>query len=280
MNKSEIQFYAKVKELLAKPEADRDIETGAKLMLQGTRRRSMYNSIMRRPQNLASKLWYELSKVDKHGDELLAIDKRLKEEEKIIKSATHVATVEGPKRHAENKSGMRDDHDKLPTQVQDYYTGAGELYKDLKAKHTQVMLAVNSRDVDARKELVDELAHLDETRRDLLKQYDEYVDPAKADIPAEPGEPGADGDGDKTDPPAKDLTEEEQKAVGSARKYITTNIKKIDAAREKDTEYTVPADLAVKLLERYNTLVGFEKATDEQRERLVALGILVEPTNE
>lgn len=279
MNKSEIQFYAKVKELLAKPEADRDIETGAKLMLQGTRRRSMYNSIMRRPQNLASKLWYELSKVDKHGDELLAKDNRLKEEKKIIKSATHAVTVEGPKRHAENKSGMRADHDKLPTQVQDYYTGAGELYKDLKAKHAQVMLAVNSRDVDARKELVDELAHLDDTRRDLLKKYDEYVDPSQAEIPSEPGgEPGKEPA--DTPPAEQELTKEDKNAVNSARKYITTNIQKIDAAHEKDAEYVVPDEMKEKLLERYNTLAGFGKATDEQRERLVALGVLTDDTDE
>ena len=172
MGKIEKTFEQEVYEYLQTPAEDRNIETGAKLLLQGTRNRVLHQNVLRR--NWHEKVNYELTKIlgdyaPEETPELLA-----EKQQKIIDGALN---AQGEKLPAEgNFKGKRSDHDQLPEEIAMIPEVNRGFYQEMRSLHEKLKLMNGEEyNAEARKPILDKFLAIDADIVANWKVYDSYV---------------------------------------------------------------------------------------------------------
>lgn len=270
---SEIQAY-----LDEKP-AKRDIVHGAEMLFKLNRNRILYQNVLRKPSDFGEKVEYELKKFLQIRLDSKTLNEVVKMEASILPAANDtlesqmdvdkengaaiypvITTDEDKKSVAEIAKGKRADHDTLPDEVKSLWNENGELYFRIKTLFEQLKTMYAAPACD-RYEYLKQLDELDKTYRENMKIYDEY-DPSKPiTYPAAVKEANT-----------ADTAADAVKAVNAARKFISSNKKKLADLKGKDD--AVFADLLAKVQQRVDALVSAGNGIDDaQKEELSALGV-------
>lgn len=179
MKKLDKQFTQQIQDWLNTEPSMRDITTGAMMLLQCSRNRALYNSIIMRPQKYAAKLEYELRKYLRMRLDNMAVADVVRLEAQVIPqvretvSRQPVLSEDTEIPAGSSYRGRRPDHNDLPADIQalwdtnlNRYHSIVHLYNELKAMH-------DSQPCD-RYELLKQLADLDSKYRDNLAAYDSW----------------------------------------------------------------------------------------------------------
>ena len=143
------------------------------------------------------------------------------------------------------RRGKRPDHDTLPAEIQALYERGGEIYFKMKQAHATLSTMEDAPPCD-RYEYCKALKDLHDAYRRGWEEYDNYGKPQTA-----------------------QLTEEQTKAVGAARKYISSNKEKLAQA-----EGEARTALLAKMQERIDTLTALSQVfTAEIKDELQSLGL-------
>lgn len=255
----------KIQDWLDTPAEERDVQAGAAMLLSLNRNRVLHQNILRRPDKMAPKLEYELKKHLR-----IRLD-GLTRRDVVRMSAVVVPAVErtleefSPVREAEHK-GKRADHDSLPGSVRALYDGQTVLYHRIKEVYNTLMGMKDAPACD-RYEHLKILKGLDDNFRQNWQRYDE-AEPLKEgeeDIPAEAapeeGE-GASEEGEPALPSAKD--------VAAARKFISSNLKALDALEDEKRQQVLAS-----IQERVELVVRSGGSfKPDFRDKLISIGVV------
>ena len=243
-------FADKLQNYLATPENKRDIAEGGLLLLQLNRNQVFYNNLMRRPDRLAPKLYYEL---DKYAAVYLKKVTATKTSE-LVDSAAQVDV--SPAREV----GQRADHEQLPEEIKNRWVENLPLLQELRGYHAKLKLATTDCD---RYELAQLILEIDKRYRKNYEAYDKYI------VGKEKEQ--ANNNGDVIDEERVDDPIVDAKTINSARAYISRNKKKL--AKLKDTEDPGYSEFLGVIQERANQLVQANSITEELKNELIDLGI-------
>lgn len=212
-------------EWLNTPRENRDIATGAMLLLRLNNNRFLYANILRRPDKMADKLEYELRKHLRIRLDGLTRADVVKLEAQVIPAAKKtlasppaVISTDAEQPEAEVATGRRADHDLLPPEVQALWDNNLQLYKTIKNVFEQLKTMEKAQPCD-RYEYLKILDDADRKYRANLERYDHYV------IGSEPVAAATDNTN----------SDEAQRKINAARKTLT-KYKKILAKAGEGTE--------------------------------------------
>lgn len=168
-----------IQDWLNTPEESRSILAGADLLLSLNRNRALYNSIVRKPSQLASKLEYELKKYLRiRLDDMAAADvARMDNRVMAAVSQSYpeiVVSADAEILPTENRRGKRPDHDSLPAHIRELWDSNGERFKKLVITFNELKAMSNLEPCDRYEKLVI-LDELDKKIRKNMQLYDEYV---------------------------------------------------------------------------------------------------------
>lgn len=168
------ELIPKVKEWLDANPDERDLASGALLVLQLTNNRIMYQNFMRRPKQYASRIEYELKKKYQFYLQQLT-------HEQVMEMGKQVEVISKehnlPNEHEEFKKGKRADHDALPVEIQALYAQNLSIMQQMRRLHMQLQLlsVENSTCPDSeRYPFLKELIELDKQYHANWEQYDHY----------------------------------------------------------------------------------------------------------
>lgn len=168
-------------EWLNTPRENRDIATGAMLLLRLNNNRFLYANILRRPDKMADKLEYELRKHLRIRLDGLTRADVVKLEAQVIPAAKKtlaspptVISTDDELPEAEVATGRRADHDLLPPEVQALWDNNLQLYKTIKNVFEQLKTMEKAQPCD-RYEYLKILDDADRKYRANLERYDHYV---------------------------------------------------------------------------------------------------------
>lgn len=281
---------------LSAPAEGRDMREGAEMLLRLSRNRILHQNILRRPDKFAAKLEYELRKhlrirldgltrreVVLMEREVMPLAKETLEAgcplpspmpggdtpvpeetgETPPQAQGEEATAEAPSAgvlHSDDDqpapacAGRRADHDALPPEIQALYEQNGELWHRIKQTYN-TLLSMEKLEPCDRYEHLRMLKELDARYRENWRRYDGY-DPAAAPQPSAP---------EGTEAPATAAS-----AVSAARKYLSSNRKKLESLPPGEARDR----LAAAMQERVDlVLAAGEGFKDDYRARLEALGL-------
>lgn len=248
-----MEFSDKVINYLNIPEQERDVIEGATLLLQANGNRILHANIVRNPAKYAAKLWYEL---DKYARVYLA----RKMANKVADLNTRTALVDLEPTRA---TGQRADHDQLPAEIQQLWVDVLPITNDIRAYHAKLKATRQACD---RVEYMELLVALDDKRRDMWEQYDNYELNVVSEIPTPA--PTVDRAPEAPAP----VAEIEQKEVNAARAYISKNKGKLATLQADDP--TAYLSLLEKVQDRIDLLVKAEaELTEDYIAELTALGV-------
>lgn len=204
-------YFDQVKAWLNTPKEERDLDGGAKLMLQGNRNRILHQNVLRK-QNF-DKIEYELLKIVGGDAEIATAERDAELQEKTEKEITEVS-----ERVAK---GKRDDHDSLPDGIKSIPEETSKIYSEMRSVHERLKILSSEDHTPAdRLPHLKNLLSLNDRIRELWDKYDGYV---IAD------------DEEDIKPGALSL---DAKAVSSHRKYLSSNKaplqKLIDAGKTEE----------------------------------------------
>lgn len=255
-----MDFNTKLQRYLAQPKAEREVLEGATLLLQMNRNRILYNNLVRRPEKFKEKLFYELDRYAK----LYSI--KVSEETSTAQlKASEEVSVKGEERIAK---GKREDHDKLPQEIQQLWVENGELRAKRRSFHERAKSATSECD---RIEAVTLLIESDKKYLTNWEQYDGYILSVE-DKKTANDEQRVEESKDKEELLAIEI---DARRVSANRKYLSANKEKLRELRqaEDQTEYV---KLLKKMQERYNELESSgNSVSDEQKEELGSLGVVL-----
>lgn len=246
------EFVDKLQTYLAIPEDKRDIAEGGLLLLQLNRNQVFYTNLMRRPDRLAPKLFYEL---DKYASLYL---------KKVTGAKASILVQEADKVDVSTKRevGQREDHEQLPEEIKNRWVENLPLLQELRGYHAKLKLATTDCD---RYELAQLILELDKRYRENYETYDKYI------VGKEKEQANDDG-GKMDDESDVDPIIIDAKTINSARAYISRNKKKL--AMLKETEDTGYNDFLEVIQERVNQLIQAESDfTEELKNELINLGV-------
>ena len=187
-------FTQKVQDYLALDQDQRDLETGAKLLLQMTRSKFLYSSIVRRKDH--RRLERELTKYLR-----IRLDGLTRSEVYFLEKETLPRVRETVRRAAERyevrpakpnprtceldhgTKGKRADHDFLPEDIRALWDANGDIYRRMKQTF-ETLKGMAAQTACDRYELVKMLAELDTRYRDNLRRYDDAPAPDSATLKA------------------------------------------------------------------------------------------------
>lgn len=160
----ELSYEEQVLAWLGQPIHERDLELGAKLMLQGNRNRILHQNVIKK--QLFDKIEYELNKII-YKQEVPVLPK-IKNLEAKLEKAVATATA--------SAKGKREDHEELPDKVKAIYETNSAIYAKMRGLHERlkVLSGESFTDVD-RLPFIAELLQLDETLAANWALYDSYV---------------------------------------------------------------------------------------------------------
>ena len=267
MQKLDNKLTQQIADWLNTPEADRDVRAGADLMLSLNRNRALYNSILRRPDKFMAKLVYELRKfLRMRLDAATAADAAKLEREvmlRVEKSLAHpTISSDDELPDAQVAKGKRPDHDSLPADIRALGDTNGQLYRRIVLLFNELKAMDDEKPCD-RYEKLCILDEADKSYRANFERYDSFVAPADADSP-EAGDPVA---------PAEltDSTDNVVKAVGAARKRISTYVKRVS---DLDPDDPKRLDLISKIQSAVDVILSSGSDVSEStKQKLQALGI-------
>lgn len=221
------------------PRAQRDIASGAMMLLRLNNNRFLYANIMRRPDKFAEKLEYELRKHLRIRLDNMTMADVVRLEAQVIPAAKKtlatppaVISTDDELPEAKVATGRRADHDSLPPAVQALWDNNLQLYKTIKNVFEQLKTMENAQPCD-RYEYLKILDEADRKYRANLEQYDNFV---------ASGEPVA---------PATDNTnsDEAQRKINAARKTLTKYKKILAKANISDERATTARQKIIACIE-------------------------------
>lgn len=242
-----MEYREQVQQWLDTPAEQRDLETGAKLMVQGNRNKILYNYVLKKSN--FDKIQYELLKIFTANSP--------KEIDPIVIRLTQQVNEKIETLPAQK--GKRYDHDKLPPIVQLSYVENLKIYPRMRSLHEKLkVLTVNGTAAD-RIDCINELLELDSKLRQNWDNYDNFDTEKQIE--------------DIVETPKIPIT---AKQVSAARKYLSDNKTKQLALITAGE--TVKANVLLeKMQNRYWELKSNgETFAPEQLAELKALGIETE----
>lgn len=201
---------------LETPTDERDMRRGAELVLMLTRNRALYNSINAKPEKFKAKAEYELKKFLNIRLANMAIADvtayEAKVTPKIEETVQRVPVLDADDELPDptKAKGMRSDHDALPPEIQELWTGNLAKYRKIVLLFNELKAMADMQPCD-RFEKLKMLDELDKSYRERLERYDNYVPGSEPVKEAEP----KDGT-----PPAPDNIVAYRK-IKAARKSLT-----------------------------------------------------------
>ena len=210
------------------PKADRDIVAGATMLLKLNSNRFLYANILRRPDKFADKLEYELRKhlhirLDgmTNADVVRLEAKVIPQAKKTLATPPAVVSTDAELPEAKTARGRRDDHERLPAQVQALWDDNFRLYAQIKDLFERLKQMEKAQPCD-RYEYLKILDETDKKYRRNLELYDNYVAPSDSSA-SSPTATTAD---------AKSSTENAEEPTSP-----DTDYRKINAARKTLSKY-------------------------------------------
>lgn len=245
------EFEQEIQNWLDVPETERDLNTGATLMIRANRNEIMYNNVVRKSN--FEKIDYELRKY--LGDKYRKCDA-----ETMQKLTTEVETVL-VELIAEDGVGKRKDHDELPAEIQGLIFENSEKYARMRSVHERLkLMSGEGYTACDRFPHLKTLLALSNEIRENWNTYDTYV------IGSEKIKP--------------DAFKIDAKRVSANRKYLSDNKSKIKVLIEAG-EVEKTAELLAKMQIRYNELIiNGESFAPEQVAELKELGVIVQEVGE
>lgn len=270
MNRIDDNLTRRMQAWLSAPAGGRDIREGAEMLLRLTRNRILHANILRRPDKMASKLEYELKKhLRIRLDGLTRRDVALMERE-VMPRAEELLAAGGPPdadgglpeispeadQPAPVHEGRRADHDALPEEIRRLWDDNAGIWFRIKQTYNTLLSMEHAAPCD-RYDHLKMLDELDRRYRDNLARYDAY-DPAA-------GTAGADMPDGATPMAAE---------VSAARKYLSTNRAKLEAAvAEGDDDKA--GKIRESMQQRVDTVLrAGESFKQDYREKMETLGIV------
>lgn len=175
------KFTQQISDWLNTPRTQRDINDGAMMLLRLNNNRFLYANILRRPDKFAEKLEYELRKhLRIRLDNMTMADvvrmeaQVIPAAEKTLASPPVVISTDDELPEAKVARGRRDDHDRLPAEVQALWDNNLQLYKTIKNVFEQLKTMEKAQPCD-RYEYVKILDEADKKYRANLERYDGFV---------------------------------------------------------------------------------------------------------
>ena len=264
--------------------AQRNFDEGALMMLQLNNNRILYQTVMKRPDKFMAKVEYELKKhlkirLDNMTTQAVSqMDKELIPKVESLLGSQELAPVissdDNQSLPPKIAKGMREDHDKLPLEIQNLWTDNGPIFFKIKELHNTLKEMHDAQPCD-RYEYLKQLKDLDTQYHRNMMLYDRYDVNAdhSVDSPA--------------DAPSDDDPAEFNKKVNAARTYLSDNKKKLESLRDQiETLGRDSAEAAEvvkefdkilsKVQKRYNWLQGNGVAiSDDQLIALRDLGVVI-----
>lgn len=282
-------FRANVEKWLSKKEHTKEeLADGAMMVLQCTRNRTLYNTIMRRPERFEEKIAYELRKHLRYLKDDLNIDEVRNLERKILPVIDRAETValtekkplpspayssEKPYNQTDTivARGKRPDHDTLPEEIKAIWEKNAERWKKMKQAHETCKTLTAACD---RYEYVKVITEAWETYKKDFATYDHYR------LPAEEG----DSRSDSTSEGKVQLSVEDLNAINAARPYISKNLPKlldlVAAAKKEgftDDQAKKLEEWREKIQQRVDVLIRTKQVIkDELRQKLTEADIKLE----
>lgn len=171
-------FTIKIQTYLSTPAAERNLAEGAKMVLQLTRNKILYDNMQRNLPKFASKIEYELQKFLKVrvADVTHQQVEELQQQVDSINKATKI-DESATKAKREAQRGKRPDHDSLPDDIKQLYIDNLDIIQKMRYLH--VKLEDIPVDGDAchdgdRYPFLKELVELDKKRMANWKRYDSF----------------------------------------------------------------------------------------------------------
>lgn len=143
----------------------RDLDKGAKLMLQANRNKVLHQNVIRK--NNFDKIEYELRKYLGNKAEI-KIEPKAPASTELTEVETKVADAE---KKVEGK-GKREDHDQLPDKVKALYDENLTLYPKLRSLHEKLKLMSN--DAHTTADRLEVLQEFDDTDDRIMSNWDKY----------------------------------------------------------------------------------------------------------
>lgn len=256
------KFTKQIQDWLNAMPQDQDVVKGATLLLQCNRNKVLYNNIVRNPEKLKEKLIYELRKHLAYRLDGLTLQQVAVMDKKVTTEVA--ATIATAQKAAETPlKGQRADHNQLPADVQNLFFEAHDIMVTMRSLHEKLKLMSADKPCERYTHLKELLALHDRYRKcyNTYDGYDTAEKPTSAvDNSTENNENVADN-------------AELQKALGTYRGYIVTNIEKLAAfvaAGKTSKADRLREKMQARFDECKNLNVNFEAET---LERLKALGI-------
>ena len=252
------------------PRTDQEIIEGATMLLRLNRNRSLYQTVVTRPQRHESKVVYELKKwygIRADGltiDEVNKLDSTLTPQVKAAVDAepkNDDGTVQNPD-DLPARSGKRADHDSLPDDIKGIWPRNAERWKKIKQLYN-TLLTID--EPCSRYEYLKQLKDLWYGYKADFKKYDDFVLE-----PNDGGENGGDNGGDSA------------KKITNARSYISKNIGTLQSIKSSyDADGMDDKTLAdynsklAKVQERVDTILSAgEPIGDDLRATLADIGVV------
>lgn len=223
-----------------------------------------------------SKLIYELNKhlrIKLSGITLQQIQEMQPEVERIGREIADEtpSTEQAQKTSPSNKPlrGKRQDHDKLPPDIQALYVETNKLLQKERSLHERLKLMTDAKPCD-RHEYVTMLINLDKRRIEDWKQYDNYVI----------GQEAKDVSGiDPNDPsPIQTVTNAaiDATSIGTIRTYLSRNIDKAIQLKGDELQIVAYTKLIAELQSKYETASALgAKFSDKTIKNLQEAGVKV-----
>lgn len=248
MNKPDPHLTEQIQAWLSTEPAERDIRTGADLLLRLNRNRALHQTILRRPEKMAAKLAYELGKHLRIRLDGYTLAEVVKLQAELMPQVAATLETDPTATH----SGRRADHDRLPEHIRAIYEQGGEIFRKMKQIY-ETLRTMDNRPPCDRYEHLQILAELDSKYRRGWETYDTYspeVEAATTTADNTPATPAADA-----------------KAVAAARKYLSRNKAKLATLTGEEADR-----LRTEMQQRIDLVLSSGGSFDEaQREAFISL---------
>lgn len=241
------EFEQKCQDWLDKPAAERNVQDGALLMLQANRNRILFQNVVNKKN--VDKIEYELKKY---------LGTKYRQCDAPTVQKMHEELVKVTETLPAETQGKREDHDKLPAEIQKLYFDNSEIYARMRSLHEKLKLMSGDGYTPCDrfpylKELLANSAQI----RENWKMYDTFVI------------------GQKVEAKVKAPVIIDAKRVSANRKYLSDNKSKL-AVLIADKNEEKAAELLSKMQIRFNELIqNGETFAPDQVEELKKLGIIV-----
>lgn len=173
------EFTQKLQSWLDTSKADRDLQEGALLLLALTNNRVLYANCMRNLQRNADLIEYKLKRYLNYRVQEITHEQVTKMAKAVDKIADEHKLTE---QKTEFKVGKREDHDKLPIEIQALYEENYSLMQRMKELHLKLRTLSGNEatcpDSD-RYPFLKEIIELDKKYHGNWKEYDSYTNSAE-----------------------------------------------------------------------------------------------------